>query len=250
MPVLSNEEQLIFYCAVPGTGWAKLSLLLGCCTKFNLNNTDRCPEREEIGKHGVPDCVHHKGAFWDPGMEFGEGFDDIGANYTKEEFIQECLRPFTEHDDRNYLIRCHHFAETRNLEWLTTNFPNNKIIFVIREIKKCYEGWNAGMTFRGNYPKYTHWMRFTFIDQHEENFKKFWGLLLRHNKMIRTFLFDHDDVIDIIQPNKKFLNKLGYVWDDEGKEEYEKLMMVHQFFKSDTPMYDAQFAFYNCGDII
>lgn len=250
MPVLSNEEQLIFYCAIPGSGWAKLSLLLGCSKKLNLNNTDRSPEREHIGKKGIPGCVHHKGAFWDPGMEFGKGFDNIGDNYTKEEFVQECLRPFKEHDDRNYLIRSHFFAEAHNLKWLTTNFPNNKIIFVVREIKKCFEGWNAGMTFTKHYPKYTQWMKYTFIDNHPENYKKFWELLVRHDKMLREFLFEHDDQIDIIQPNKKFLNKLEYVWDEEGEEEYMKLMMIHQFYKSDIPMYDAQFAFYNCGDIV
>ena len=72
-----KDEQLIFYIAVPGSGWAKLSLLLGCCAKLNLNRSDRREDREEIGKSGDTGCVHHKGAFWDPGMEFGEGFDDL-----------------------------------------------------------------------------------------------------------------------------------------------------------------------------
>ena len=134
-----KDEQLIFYIAVPGSGWAKLSLLLGCCAKLNLNKSDRSPDREERGKQGDCGVVFHKGAYWDPQREFGDGFDDIGANYTKESFIEECLKPFDNINDQNYLIRSHFFAETKNLKWLTTNFPKNKIIFVLREVDLCYE---------------------------------------------------------------------------------------------------------------
>tara|TARA_B100000945_G_scaffold298263_1_gene277967 strand:+ start:439 stop:1188 length:750 start_codon:yes stop_codon:yes gene_type:complete len=242
-----SDEQLIFYVAIPGSGWAKLSLLLGCCDKLNLNITDRSPKREEVGKLGNTGCVHHKGAFWDPGMEFGQGFDNLEKNYTKESFKSECLKPFTEINDQNYLIRSHFFAETSNLNWLKKNFPNNKIIFVLRDIDLAFEGWNNAMTFTGRYPCYRAWMKYTFINEHKENYDKFRYLLKRHDKMIKEFVRDHECLI--IQPNKTFLNILDYRWDDEGQEEYEKLTMVHQFFKSDVPRFDAPFAFYNCDDL-
>ena len=242
-----SEEQLIFYVAIPGSGWAKLSLLLGCCEKLNLNNTDRSPEREEVGKYGNTGCVHHKGAFWDPHMEFGEGFEDLEKNHTKDSFISECLRPFTDINDQNYLIRSHFFAETKNLNWLKKNFPNNKIILVLRDTKLAWEGWNNAMEFTGRYPCYKAWMKYWFIKDHPENYANMWNLMLRHDKMIKEFTRDHDCFI--IQPNKTFLDTLGYRWDDEGKEEYEKLIMVHQFFKSDIPRFDAPFVFYNCDDL-
>ena len=125
---------------MPGSGWAKLSLLLGCCAKLNLNKSDRREDREETGKDGDTGCVHHKGAFWDPQMEFGDGFDDLEKNHTKDSFIAECLRPFVDINDQNYLIRSHFFAETKNLNWLKKNFPNNKIILVLRDTKLCWEG--------------------------------------------------------------------------------------------------------------
>ena len=238
---------MIFYVAIPGSGWAKLSLLLGCCEKLNLNNTDRSPEREEVGKYGNTGCVHHKGAFWDPHMEFGEGFEDLEKNHTKDSFISECLRPFTDINDQNYLIRSHFFAETKNLNWLKKNFPNNKIILVLRDTKLAWEGWNNAMEFTGRYPCYKAWMKYWFIKDHPENYANMWNLMLRHDKMIKEFTRDHDCFI--IQPNKTFLDTLGYRWDDEGKEEYEKLVMVHQFFKSDIPRFDAPFVFYNCDDL-
>ena len=195
---ISDERQLVFYCAVPGSGWAKLSLLLQCCSKLKLNTSDRTPEREERGRLGDTGVVFHKGAFWDPKMECGTHFDDIGENYTKDEFIDECLRPFTDvNGEDNYLIKSHFFAETKNLEWLTTNFPNNKIIFVLRETKLCYEGWNTGMTFTKHYPKYLAWMKYTFIDNHPENQAKLWQLIQKHDRMIRQFILDNDDKIDI-----------------------------------------------------
>lgn len=237
MPENFDERQLIFYAAIPGSGWSKLSLLLACCSRLNLNNSDRSSEREEIGKNGNTGLVHHKGAYWDPGMEFGQGFDDIGANYSKEEFIESCLEAFDIKNDQNYLIRSHFFCERKNLDWLTKNFPNNKIIGVLRARDLCVEGWNEAMTFEDNYPCYSAW---------KDNFEH---LLWKHDVMLRQWILDNDDKIDIIQPNKKMINKLGYVWDKEGEEEYEKLVMVHQFFKSDVPMYDAPFAFYNCEDL-
>ena len=242
-----SDEQLIFYVAIPGSGWAKLSLLLGCCAKLNLNKSDRRGDREETGKQGDTGCVHHKGAFWDPGMEFGDGFDDLEKNHTKESFKAECLRPFTEINDQNYLIRSHFFAETKNLNWLKNNFPNNKIILVLRDTKLCWEGWNTAMNFTGRYPSYKAWMKYTFIRDHPENYDKMWSLMQRHDKMIREWVRDNDCLI--IQPNKTFLDLLDYRWDDEGKEEYDKLIMVHQFFKSEVPMFDAPFVFHNCNDI-
>ena len=242
-----SDEQLIFYVAIPGSGWAKLSLLLGCCAKLNRNKSDRRGDREETGKQGDTGCVHHKGAFWDPGMEFGDGFDDLEKNHTKESFKAECLRPFTEINDQNYLIRSHFFAETKNLNWLKKNFPNNKIILVLRDTKLCWEGWNTAMNFTGRYPSYKAWMKYTFIRDHPENYDKMWSLMQRHDKMIREWVRDNDCLI--IQPNKTFLDLLDYRWDDEGKEEYDKLIMVHQFFKSEVPMFDAPFVFHNCNDI-
>ena len=103
------------------------------------------------------------------------------------------------------------------------------------------------MTFTGRYPSYKAWMKYTFIRDHPENYEKMWSMILKHDKMIREFVRDHECLI--IQPNKTFLDLLDYKWDDEGKEEFDKLIMVHQFFKSDVPMYDAPFVFYNCNDI-
>ena len=240
-----RHEQLIFMIGLPGSGWSKMDNLLRCCSKFKANKSDYEGRWESYGNNRL--YREHKGAFWDPGMEFGEGFDNLEKNHTKDSFIKECLRPFTDINDQNYLIRSHFFAESKNLAWLTKNFPNNKLIFVLRDTRLCWEGWTTSMTFTGRYPSYKAWMKISFIDDHPDNYSNMWGMMLRHDKMIREFVRDNDCLI--IQPHKTFLNLLGYIWDDEGKEEYDKLIMVHQFFKSEVPMLDAPFVFYNCNDI-
>jgi len=252
MPVLSDERQLIFYCAVPGSGWAKLSLLLSCCKKLNLNNSDRRPEWEERGKRADTEGIErapifHKGCFWDPKREYGAGFDDIGANYTKQEFIDECLRPFQEHDERNYLIRSHFFAETKNLNWLTENFPDNKIIFILREPGPAFNGWNNGMEFKGRYPNYDAWMKYTYLPNHPDNYQKLYDLIVKHDAMIRTWI--DDKPVSIIQANRWFMNQLGYIWDEEGHEVWDSVFNYNNFFEVKWPSYDAPYVFYNCDDI-
>ena len=91
-------------------------------------------------------------------------------------------------------------------------------------------------------------MRLKTQDDHPYNYEKLKMLIHRHDKMIREFVRDNDCYI--IQPNKTFINKLGYVWDEEGEEEYMKLIMTHQFFKSEVPMFDAPFVFYNCDELL
>ena len=53
--------------------------------------------------------------------------------------------------------------------------------------------------------------------------------------------------VKITSPNDMESRRKPFT-DKEGKEEFDKLIMVHQFFKSDVPMYDAPFVFYNCND--
>jgi len=244
-----RDEQLIFYIGAPGSGWAKLSTLLSCCSKLKLNTSDRSKEREETCK--VSDkVVHHEGAFWDPGMEFGEGFNDIKKNYSKESFIEECLKPFKDiNTTDNYLIKSHFFAEPDNLFWLRQKFPNNKIIFVLRRNDLCFEGWDSGMTFTQHYPKYYAWMYNRDNENDPRNYEKLKQLIEYHNYSISKFIKNSQKSTIAIVPTKYFLDQLGYIWDNYGELQYEKLIEIHQFYKADYPAYDTPIIFYNCNDI-
>lgn len=252
-----KDEQLIFYIAVPGSGWAKLSLLLGCCAKLNLNKSDRRGDREEIGKQGDTGCVHHKGAFWDPGMEFGEGFDDL-RNHTKETFIEQCLGPYTDiNEDDNYFVKSHFFAEKHNLEWLDTNFPNNKMVFVLRPKEYCDDRWLSTMTFTKHYPKYTAWQVEDDPDEEVGEHKKInqdsmREINRRHDLSMRSFIREATKQTIILSPTKSSLDQMGMVWDKDGYLEYAAYIKNYAVSKALTlsPSWDTSFCLYNCNGIL
>lgn len=244
-----KEEQLIFYCGIPGSGWAKMSALLQCCSKLKINKSDEHPSREE--REDYIFYLQHRGAFWDPGMEFGEGFDDIEKNYTKESFIEECINPYTDiNQNDNYLIKSHFFAEEKNLNWLSKNFPNNKLIFVIREHNIASDRWLMSMTFTKNYPNYSAWMKNKNEEMSEENMQNFRDLNERHDGMIRRFLKAEKKDVFFVCPSKYTLNKLGFIWNQEGNSEYNMFLRnAATGGLRAIPTYDQFLTFYNCSDL-
>ena len=113
------------------------------------------------------------------------------------------------------------FAETKNLNWLTENFPDNKIIFILREPGPAFNGWNNGMEFKGRYPNYDAWMKYTYLPNHPDNYQKLYDLIVKHDAMIRTWI--DDKPVSIIQANRWFMNQLGYIWDEEGHEVWDSV---------------------------
>ena len=255
-----NPEKLVFFVGIPGSGWAKIDSLLRNCKKFNFSTSDFNEERWEE-KKGLKYYLEHKGHFSGPGMEFGDGFDDISANYTKESFIEECLKPYAEVDNEyNYMVKCHFFCEKHNLEWLDKTFPNNKMIFVLRDKDLCDDRWLTSMTFTKTYPKYTAWQVVDDPNEdrgvgnhhpaNEENFKK---LNYKHNISMRKFLRTAKKPNFITSPTKYFLSKLDFDWNSNiGWHEYMAYIRNYciDYENTKSPTWDTSIAFYNCHDVI
>ena len=253
-----RDEQLVFFLGIPGSGWAKIDSLLRCCSNFKFNmsdyNEDRCMKHE--GRY----YVEHKGHFIGPGMTYGEKFDDIPENYTKEEFIQECIRPYEDiNDNDNYMIKCHWFCEEHNIRWLFKHFPNNKYICVLRDRELCDDRWLTSMTFDKDYPRYTAWMVKDDPDEsagvgnhckeNEDNFKE---INHRHNVQLRAFVRRTKNSV-IISPTRFTLGKMGFVWDQNGEFEYTAYIRnycVDYSIYTRSPSWDTAIAFINCEDEI
>ena len=280
-----NPEKLVFFVGIPGSGWAKIDSMLRCCRKFNFNISDYSDSRsfQRISKYeahmtplevedqykgtivngkvqGHPDYyyVEHKGHFSGPGCEFGEGFDDLPRNYTKESFIEEALKPYAEvNNEHHYMVKCHFFCEKQNLEWLDKTFPNNKMIFVLRDKDLCDDRWLTSMTFAKNYPKYTAWQVVDDPDEeigkHDprnvENFKEY---NKKHNLSMRTFFRKAIKPNFITCPTRHFLDKIGFEWDANGQKEYLAYIRNYCIGPALTlaPSWDTSIGFYNCQDII
>jgi hypothetical protein len=255
-----SSDQLVFFFGIPGSGWAKIDSLLRCCSKFKFNKSDyREDRRQEV--RGTRYYVEHKGHFLGPGTEFGSGFDNIEKNYSKEEFIQECLRPYVNINDKDfYMIKCHWFCEKHNLEWLDYHFPNNKKIFVLRDKDLCNHRWLESMTFAKDYPKYTAWMVKDDPDEKlgignhcQENETNFCSINSRHNIAIREYIAKTKNPCIISIPTKYTLSKLGFIWDQEGNVEYRAFITnycVQSSIFSVSPSWDTSIAFINCQDVI
>jgi hypothetical protein len=245
-----KEEQLVFFIGIPGSGWAKIDSLLRCCSRFKLNKSDYSEHRRET--IWTKYYIDHKGHFLGPGMEFGEGFNDIEKNYTKDEFIEECLKSYSNiNNEDNYLIKCHWFAEIHNLKWLRKNFPKNKIIFVLRDLELCNDRWISSMTFTKNYPKYTAWMENIEDEDDPKNIEKFKSLNHHHNNSIRKFLSTSLTPYVIFCPSKYILDNFGFIWNEEGKNEYRAYIENYANYIDELniiPAFDTQIVLFNCED--
>jgi hypothetical protein len=255
-----SDEQLVFFIAIPGSGWAKIDSLLRNCSKLKFNMSDHNDERwERIQTKGPGYYVEHKGHFLGPGTGFGEGLDNIPKNYTKEQFKEEVLKVYSEVNDRdNFMIKCHWFCEEHNLKWLTENFPNNKMIFVLRDKDLCDHRWLTSMTFNKNYPSYKRWMVKDDPDEEigshcKENQDNFKRLNEEHNIQMRKFIRMAKKPTMIFCPTRYLLDKLDFVWDANGEKEfgaYTRNYMVHGSIYTRSPSWDTSIVFYNCTDIL
>lgn len=141
------ESKLIFFTGAPGSKWSAVSNVITSCPIIPFNKSDRSEEREYKNKN----IVSHKGAYWGPGMEFGKRFHELNK-LSKQEFIEECIKPFSESLNGYLLIKSHVFAY--HLKYLQANFPLSKIMVVSRPPKESFEHWRAAGGFNIKYPNY------------------------------------------------------------------------------------------------
>lgn len=190
-----RDDQLYFFVGIPGSSWSRVANLLHRSPKFNLNDSDRSPEREFYGDHGShTDFAMHQGVYFDPGMEFGEGFNAAGDHYTKDTFKKEISKAWKEHDDRNYLVKSHSLSTS--LEWIDMTFPESPIILVVKPVKEALVWWTRARGFAIPYPDY-RWYRDDLYGKVEEQ-----------DRHIRRFVRDRDCML-YGMTDSLFKDKLG-----------------------------------------
>tara|TARA_B110000977_G_scaffold143665_1_gene182439 strand:- start:257 stop:742 length:486 start_codon:yes stop_codon:yes gene_type:complete len=91
----------------------------------------------------------HIGAYYDPGMEFGDWFDELDK-HTKEECEAEFDRPFTGEGVR--IIKSHVFAH--HIDFLKEHWPDCPIVTVYRDDDSCLGWWVKCGHFDITYPLY------------------------------------------------------------------------------------------------
>tara|TARA_B100001094_G_C18025535_1_gene717383 strand:+ start:193 stop:957 length:765 start_codon:yes stop_codon:yes gene_type:complete len=251
-----RDDQIVFFLGIPGSGWAKIDSLLRCCRKFKFNESD-INENTVWQRNTNRYYLNHKGHFLGPGSGVGEGFMDIGANYTKKSFLEECLKVYDDiNEEDNYMLKCHWFCERHNINWLVRNFPNSKYVAVLRDVELCNHRWLESMTFNKDYPNYSAWMVKEDPDEkfgshcieNEQNLKRLNRL---HDNELRSFVRRYADII--FCPTKYMLDRMDFHWDEKGHHEftwYKRCYISDVNLYTRAPKYETSIAFYNCNEIL
>ena len=137
----------IFVAGAPGSKWS--SVVKNIYYSPSIDRTDYSDERTYYHDASGENQLMHLGVYFDPGMEFGDFFDNL-SDYTKEECETEFDRPFSGPGVR--IIKSHVFAH--HIDFIKENWPECPIVLVHRPDDACLGWWVRCGQFNITYPSY------------------------------------------------------------------------------------------------
>ena len=141
------KPKYIFIAGAPGSKWS--SMCKNIYYSSSIDRSDYSDERTYYHDASGKLDLMHLGAYFDPGMEFGDWFDRLDE-HTKEECEAEFDRPFNGNGIR--IIKSHVFAH--HIDFLKKHWPECPVILVHRENDSCLGWWVRCGYFNITYPKY------------------------------------------------------------------------------------------------
>ena len=142
----------IFMAGAPGSKWSSVSKNIYYSP--DIDRSDYSDERTYW--HDAPGTLQlmHMGAYFDPGMEFGDWFDQLDQ-HTQEECEAEFDRPFSGTGIR--IIKSHVFCH--HLDFIKQTWPDCPIILVHRGDDASLGWWVKCGHFNITYPKYNKYYK-------------------------------------------------------------------------------------------
>ena len=137
----------IFVAGAPGSKWS--SVVKNIYFSPSIDQSDYSDERTYYHDASGEMDLMHIGAYYDPGMEFGDFFDNL-KNHSIEECEAEFDRPFFGEGIR--IVKSHVFAH--HIQFLKQNWPECPIILVHRDNDACLGWWVRCGHFNITYPSY------------------------------------------------------------------------------------------------
>lgn len=138
----------IFLAGAPGSKWS--SVCKNIYYSPSIDRSDYSNERTYYhSAWGEPELMH-LGAYFDPGMEFGDTFDRMDQ-YSKSELEAEFDRPFSGGGIR--IIKSHVFCH--HLDFIKSTWSDCPLILVERPDDACLGWWVRCREFRITYPNYS-----------------------------------------------------------------------------------------------
>jgi hypothetical protein len=172
-----DESKLIFYTGAPGSKWSATAHLITMNSRWPINTSDYSKERTYTHENKP---IAHQGAYWGPGNGIGENFHQL-SNMGKDEVLHEIDKPYSDKSwDKYRLIKCHHFSS--HLDWIKENFPQSKILIVLRPDIICLRGWLVTGGFHTiTYPNYSVFYKNKFVLEElnvvrKKYWKNWWGI--------------------------------------------------------------------------
>jgi hypothetical protein len=137
----------IFVTGAPGSKWS--SVVKNIYYSPDVDRSDYSEARTYWHDASGKQDLMHLGAYFDPGMEFGQFFDQLNQ-YTKDECEAEFDRPFTGQGVR--IIKSHVFAN--HIDYIKATWPDCPIVLVHRDDDACLGWWVKCGHFDITYPLY------------------------------------------------------------------------------------------------
>jgi hypothetical protein len=142
----------IFVAGAPGSKWS--SVVKNIYYSPDIDRSDYTEARTYCHDAAGQMELMHLGAYFDPGMEFGNWFDCLDQ-HSREDCEQEFDRPFSGTGVR--IIKSHVF--THHIEFLKKNWPDSPIVLVHRGDDACLGWWVKCGHFDITYPDYHKYYR-------------------------------------------------------------------------------------------
>jgi len=137
----------IFVAGAPGSKWS--SVVKNIYFSPSIDQSDYSDRRTYYHDASGTMDLMHLGAYYDPGMEFGDFFDKLNQ-HSKEECENEFNKPFFGTGVR--IIKSHVFAH--HIDFIKNTWPDCPIVLVHRANDACLGWWVRCGHFNITYPSY------------------------------------------------------------------------------------------------
>ena len=166
----------IFVVGAPGSRWSGVAKSIYYSDQ--IDQSDDTPERTYFNPNSPANAkqLMHRGAYFDPGMEFGNELEDFDS-LSKEDLEKIFDAPF-QGSDQIRIIKSH--VLSYHLDKLADLF-NDPIVLVYRHDEDCFNWWKQAGGWNITYPNY-QWY------EDDETMKKQIAL---QNQSIRNFVSKH-----------------------------------------------------------
>jgi hypothetical protein len=170
-----TRMKYIFVAGAPGSKWS--SVVKNIYYSPSIDSSDYSDARTYHHDASGQMELMHLGAYFDPGMEFGTGFDNL-ARYKKEMLEAEFDRPFRGSGIR--IIKSHCFST--QIDILKSYWPESPIVLVHRPDDACLGWWVKCGHFDITYPLY---------DIYYKNLRTMASIIQQQNQGIITARLKH-----------------------------------------------------------